>query len=419
MTLYVNNASTPLLLDTYRAVVPYEGYFKLSNDVQRLAGTHGGFGKLAGQTFSDKKRNASITLSGNPGYLAGNIVRDKFDNDNLLYCEQVDADGTSIIVATHDRELIIDTLVPPGRLPDRVVARLFATNKKYDVVLCGTNTPIDWVQREGAYVIHPNQLASSKRAEQGVLLELRSVHARYRVLPVKAALRKSGLHPLPFWRPLVAAAVLAALTVVFMPKDEVPVDPLQPAVIDHYAKYRQDLSSESPAGNVLAALFLLGRSMTLPGWDVTSVGVSPTNVYADMKVDDGNFRDLEMFAEHHGLAIRRKDESIFLYDRKVTIQRQFPDEIFTIQDVVDHLNMISALLYDASVKVEDMQVQGKIYSRVATVSINQALPDDIALFAESLSDLPVLLLDVNGAPDGDYLKMSIKLAILGDNEVKS
>lgn len=419
MGAFVNNSSVSLITGAYRTTVPYAGYFGFMKSLSEVTRTYGQYVNLHEVNTGNDERIIRIAASDYEGYLVGEQLLQHVDHEHILYCEQVAPEGDSLVVCIRNRKVIFDAYVEPGPLEHDLLLDIVADpDIKYHLMIAGSQPIIGWGDDVASYTVPGNRFTGAERLDRGFFLE---AHAPSKQFLVTSSSKASDIAGLRSFSPKKLAAAVAAIAVIGIGgsyaystyKEQNRV--VEKTVVDLYKDYRTALGSPSPAGCVAGTASLLARASSIPGWKVKDVGLSDTNVYAEVELDGGSIAALEEFAQAENLVIRRKDSATVLYDVRPTIPRNFADEIFQIQDVLNHITDIANVMYDASVEAKQMTVQGKVYTRDITISINSALIDDIAMFAESLADLPITLKSVSGKPSGDYFQMKVVLTIWGDH----
>lgn len=422
MAAFINNSSLPFVTDSYRMTLEYSGYFGFVSELTEMANEYGDFVHLAIVDRVAGTKVVSATFNEDEGYFLGEFIQASFDNADLIYCEQVEADGACVLVIISHGSILVDTITYPGPLSEEIVLTAFGGDAKYDVILAGGRTAVDWAEGDNHYTIPSNAILSSKRIDHGVCIEaLKSSATTMAVSPSKA-IKRARLQPFNLNAIAGSIAVLILAGAAFYtltPGEAEFTAPTAKISIDRYAQYKEALHSPSPAGNILAAVQLMGKASILPGWKVKSVGISPTNLFAEMSADGGTVSDLEIFAERQGLVIRRKDKSTMMYDRRVTEMRNFPDNIYQVQDVLNHITDIANILYEADVEATEPVVDGKIFRRDVSIKIKNGIMDDVALMAEALADLPIVLKDIHGQPNDDSIDFTIQLTIYGEHVISS
>lgn len=415
MAYYENTSNIDIIYDSFRTSVDYDGYFDLINKLSEITETHGEFLSLSKRTKYDGTLTVEVVANKNQGYLLGELVQEHYDDENLLYCEQVEADGTCVVVCICNGSVLIETVVSPGLVSDEIIIALITSGVRFKVVVAGSVFALDWVKHENTTLIPPDVIETSERKTQGFLVELASPSKKHLNQPLSAAVSSAKLQPFSLKTLFAAAAIILSAVVGFnfVNKEEVEsVVPTGP--VDLYKSYRTALETPSPAGNVLASVHMLAIASVIPGWSVKEVGVSQTNTYAEMIPKGGSVADLENYAANNNMVVRRKGKSNFLYGRIATNKRNFHDVIFEMQDVTNHISDIVNVAYKGTFTPNEMVVQGKVLKRDASIQLKDAIFDDMTMFAESLADLPVVLNSVSIKPQDKTFEMSVNLVIYGE-----
>lgn len=421
MGTFVNNAGIVFVTSSFRDFIPFNGYFDFKGHVDSLARDKGEYFRFSPIVDVDTEHFVNATVNSEEGVLLGEFIQNNYpDEDNLLYCEQVESDGTSLLVCIQAGSIVIDTLVKPGVISQEIWLQIVHTQAKYKVLVSGNKCSIDWDETRGSNILPSSCINSSERLHNGYCIDADDIPVSCRNASSTKAASRVGIKPMGR-RILTLAAVVIIVGVasmLYFTKEEAPVQ-VAAVPVDLYKSYREALASPSPAGNILAALHLAARASMLPGWKIKEAGLSPTNAFAEMVPEGGSLSDLETFAKRYGLVIRRKDKATVFYSRKVTKPRTFPNVIYKLQDVVNHVSDITNIMYDAKSDAGEMVVIGKVYRRDITVSAKGAMLDDIAMFAESIADLPVVLRDIKAEQVDNYFKFEIFLTAYGEHIDKS
>tara|TARA_Y100001972_G_scaffold125715_1_gene177559 strand:- start:22445 stop:23704 length:1260 start_codon:yes stop_codon:yes gene_type:complete len=415
MAYYENTSNINIIYDSFRTSVEYDGYFDLINKLTEIAETHGDFLRLNKRTKYDGTLTVDVVANKDQGYLLGELVQERYEDDNLLYCEQVEADGTCIVVCICNGTVLIETVVSPGLVSDEIIIALITSGVRFRVVVAGSIFALDWVKHENSTLIPPDVIETSERKPQGFLVELASPSKMLLNQPLGAAVSRAKLQPFSLKTLFVAAAIILSAVVGFnvVKQDEVE-SVVASGPVDLFKSYRTALESPSPSGNVLASVHMLALASIIPGWGVKEVGVSQTNTYAEMVPTGGSVADLESYAAKNNMVVRRKGKSNFLYGRIATNKRNFHDVIFDMQDVTNHISDIVNVTYNGTFTPNEMVVQGKVLKREASVELKDAIFDDMTMFAESLADLPIVLNSVSIKPNKNTFLMSVNIVIYGE-----
>lgn len=414
MPIFANSTGTAIVYDSYRTTLPYEGYFALTSQLIEIAQKHGQFLHLEKHTDHNNSIVIDVAASHEEGYLLGEWVASVYPDENLIYSEQIQSDGTCLVVCICNRKVILESIVCPGIVSDEILISLYSTRSLFKVVVAGLEPAFDWVQRDNSATIPADLIETSERLDHGFLAGGKTPHKALQLRPLKRAVTQAKLQPFSAARLGAAAALIAATALGFSYLSDRSADNATPVErVDPYKDYRTALDTRSPAGNVLATIHMLAISSLAPGWKPLEVGISPTNTYAEMNSTGGSVTDLSRFADEHQLVIRNKKDSIFLYGRAVTIPRKFPDRIYSIKDVTTHINDILQVTYDSTFSTNDLIVSGKVFRREGTITMKRAVYDDMTMVAEALTDLPVVLDSVVIKPTGQSFEMTIKLMIYG------
>lgn len=414
MAYFENTSNLDIVYDSFRTSIEYDGYFDLVNKLTEISETEGEFLSLTKRTKFDGTLVVDVVANRHQGYLLGELVQDRFEEENVLYCEQIEADGTCVVVCISNGAILIETVVSPGLVSDEIIIALISSGVRYKVVVAGHHFALDWVKAENTTLIPPDVIETSERKEQGFLVELASPNKRFLSQPLSAAVSGAKLQPFSLKTLAVAAAVILSAVVGYNVVNQEEAAKVQPTgPIDLYKSYRTALETPSPAGNVLASVHMLAIASLVPGWDVKEVGVSQTNTYAEMTPAGGSVADLEHYAKKNNLVVRRKGKSNFLYGRIATNKRSFHDVIFDMQDVTNHFSDIVNVTYNGSFVPNEMVVQGKVLKREGKIILKDSILDDMTMLAESLSDLPIVLNNVSIKPSNNTFEMSVSIEIYG------
>lgn len=421
MSSFANNSGLIFVTGSYREFVPHNGYFDFKGRLDSLARDFGEYFRLSPIVEVDQEHFVHVAVNKDEGILLGEYIASMYpDTEHLLYCEQVEADGTCLVVCIQSGTIILDQLISPGQISQDIWLQIIHTASKYKVVVAGGKSIIDWDETKAPNVIPSKCIDTSERLVNGHCLDVSSVSSQLKSKDVSKAAARVGIKPLGR-RLAIAASIIVVAGIAGLyslgSHDEAATVTLAP--VDLYKNYRTELNTPSAGGNVLATLHLMARASMLPGWKIKEAGLSPTNTFAEMIPAGGSLSDLETFAERFGLVIRRKDNATVFYDRRVTKPREFPNVIYKLQDVVNHISDMTNVMYDGKSVASEMVVTGKVFKRDITVTAKNALLDDVAMFAESLSDLPVVLKDIRAEPREDFFDFTIQLTAFGEHIDKS
>ena len=418
MPIWHNNVSMPFAYNAKRLNLKYRSYFDFMSQVSKLGAEKGLYGRFTKLGSYGEETLIESVFCDEQGYLLGEYVRSKFpvDEENIIYCEQVDADGTSILVVVQLGRIIIDTVLPPGPVSHEYMLPIVGSGIKHSVAIAGRKVVLHWDEAEDATHLPGHCIDKSQRLETGFVLEAAAIDKALQVLPNSKAIKVAGLQPVNF-KAIGISAVLAIIAGVgyFGSIAQQEPDTPQTVQVDLYKDYRTTLATPSPAANILVTAATYGKASLIPGWKIKEAGLSASNTFAEMIENGGSVGDLEDYAAKHGMVVRRSEKAVMLYDRRITKPREAQQHLYEVSDVLSHLSEMAHIAYDAIVAAQEMVVTGKVYRREVKVTLRNALLDDVAMYAESLADLPVVLKNIKITPQGAYMLVDIDLTIYGSN----
>lgn len=332
------------------------------------------------------------------GYALGESVRDYFDqNQNFVWCEQVD-EGNSLIVVVSQGDVLLDAQIPPAQIDQATISAIANSPEPFEFFLWG-DVPIlrpDEVDTGVAKMAFSDEVISNFVELEGPIVNELDTNAAYYLQPLE-----KGLSDAKFGIPkevLGLAVIVIALVGFFHQNllDMVTASSKEPAIeyVDAWLDYRTALATPAPH-ELFAQAFsewkaLSEMPLALPLEMEFSNGTFTAKVEQDL-VDERGYSQTLTWAENNGWNVVIQSGEIVMR-KPSSIAPRPPAQV-----IRDHKQQMGRLfddlqfLMNGRVSVSALATEGQGYRSDVTLDVTEASLVDLVTIEQVLNSSSMIL----------------------------
>lgn len=342
---------------------------------------------------ADKRRR--VAFGREPGYLLGEHIWEALGRpQNLIYCESLPQNETSLLVVVTEGHIRVDAEVPPSSIFEDIIPLLSDSDRQYIIKTHG-DVPVAETEQPGKFMIEPQYVEEFSVLDEG-LFETMPVHEKYKLRGLNEAVKAAKVRAFsPALVALPIVAVIAGWMVMDYYEEQQRLERERQQQQDPYEGYKKSLNTPAPAALFSRAVGAVEKLYSAPGWVPLEVTVTGSTMQAEMGRAGGTISALDAWGAAIGVDVTVNGNGVSLMTDLGVTSRGMASET-SIRDASDRLahlvdGFVAAGIGEGNVRPGNF-VSYQVYrSQQINVAIKGWPLSDLRYLAPILSNRSVVL----------------------------
>lgn len=398
------------VIPSYRDVLSAKQKSIVKKDVLLLSQSYGEYITLQKKGPSQYE----VAFSPDSGYLLGESIWHHFKRPlDMIYCEAIPNTTEALLVIVKAGSVYLDGSFPLESIPEELIIFLTQQNN-FEIYIYG-DVPISQMPETGKFSFEANSVKSFTVLDKPVFATLPLLKT-YQLQPVEYVLRTQGIGVFPTRQIVlgIAALVLGWMLWSYLTTEKAAA-PEKPPEVNPYLSYNSLLATPAPDQEMSQFLNAAKSFFAMPGWNPVRITYAKGILKAGVQSTGGSTQALFQWASSHRSSVIIQQDGIFVVMDISVPNRAIPRTIAPVKQVIGILiDKIATVSPGNTLKLGEFDNKGVFTDVPLTISVTDMSPAVMALIANQLKDLPLVLQSVTVDVDNGQYTGTIIIEALGN-----